>query len=95
MYGSGSLRHSVEKLPFWFASFNGSHGCLLDSGSLLEVEFGLEGQRDGEVLAYGVISICDLSTRKLVLPSTCYCCLLIQRTLGSVVLSHLYFGSHI
>jgi hypothetical protein len=77
--GSGSLRHSVEKLSFWFASFDSSHGCFLDSGSLSEGEFGLEGQRDGEVLAYCVISICNLFARKLVHSSTCHCCLAAYR----------------
>ncbi|KAG0561605.1 hypothetical protein KC19_9G077500 [Ceratodon purpureus] len=40
----GSIRHSVEKLSFWFASFDGSYGCLLDSRTFPGSSLGLKGR---------------------------------------------------
>lgn len=65
-FGPGSFRHSMEKLSFRFAGFDSSHGCLLNSGSMPKDESRLEGQRNGEVLATCLISICNLFARKLV-----------------------------
>lgn len=75
LLGSGPLRQSMAKFSLWFASFDGSYGCVFNFGSLSQGGSGLEVQRDGEVLASCVIDLCDIFARELVLASTYRCCL--------------------
>lgn len=71
----------MEKFLFWFISFDRSYGYFFDFGSYFEDRIGFEGQRDGEVLVFCIINICDLFVWYLVNVSFYFCCIFIYLVL--------------